>query len=123
MPCRMSPSTNARSFRYTTPERSRYVHASRTPGHPPALLQALELALAGVLGLAFHKVIVVVLAPGADKERSRKKRSRSGAELLDLGDRVGQGRGVNELLSVEPVSRRQSGLQLRDVGLLEGAAS
>lgn len=97
-------------------QESLYVHAPRTPRYPPALLQALELALAGVLGLAFHKVIVIVLAPGADKERGRKKRSRSGSELLDLRNRFGQGRGVNKLLSIEPVSRRQSGLQLEMLG-------
>lgn len=47
-----------------------YVHAPRASGDPPALLQALELALAGVLGLALHEIIIVVLAPGADEEGS-----------------------------------------------------
>lgn len=45
-----------------------HVHAPCTSGDPPALLQALEFALAGVLGLALHEIIVVVLAPGADEE-------------------------------------------------------
>lgn len=55
---------------FETGSKGMYVHASRASGDPPALLQALELALAGVLGLALHEIIVVVLAPGADEEGS-----------------------------------------------------
>lgn len=47
-----------------------YVHAPRASSDPPALLQAFEFALAGVLGLALHEIIIVVLAPGADEEGS-----------------------------------------------------
>lgn len=43
-------------------------NASGAPGDPAALLQALELALAGVLGLALHVVIVVGAASRADEE-------------------------------------------------------
>lgn len=66
-----------------------HVHAPGTSGNPPALLHALELAPAGVLGLALHVIIVVVLAPGANEERGGEERCRAGSELLDLGDRLG----------------------------------
>jgi hypothetical protein len=79
----------------------RYVHAPRASGNPPALLQALELASARILRLALHKVVIVVLAARADEVGSRKKGGRRRADLLDLGDRVGEGGGVVEHLLVE----------------------
>lgn len=48
--------------------RRSYIHTSRASGNSPALLQALEFALAGVVGLALHEVIVVVLAARAYEE-------------------------------------------------------
>lgn len=79
----------------------RDVHAPRASGNPPALLQALELAPARIVRLALHKVVIVVLAAGADEEGGREEGSRRGADLLDLGDRVGEGGGVVEHLLVE----------------------
>lgn len=78
------------------------IHTPRASRHPPALLQAFELALAGVLGLALHEVIVVVLAPRADEEGGGQQGGRAGAELLDLGDRVRERSGVDKVLVVEP---------------------
>lgn len=69
--------------------------------HPPTLLEALELALARVLVLALHVVIVVVLAPRTDEERGREQGGRAGADLFDFGDRVREGRRVVEDLLVE----------------------
>jgi hypothetical protein len=71
-----------------------HVHALGTPRHPPALLQAVELAPAVGVGLALHVVIVVVAAPGADEEGSGEKRRRAGTDLLDLGDRIRERGGV-----------------------------
>jgi hypothetical protein len=79
------------------------VHTPGAAGHPAALLQALELAPARVLGLALHVVVIVVLASRADKERGRQKGGRAGTNLLDLGDRVWQRGGVVENLLVEAV--------------------
>lgn len=42
--------------------------AGSASGDPAALLQTLELALAGVLGLALHVVIVVGAAPRTDEK-------------------------------------------------------
>lgn len=81
----------------------RNIHTSRTPGDPPALLEALDLAFSGVIGLALHVVIVVVAASGANEEGSRQQRGRTGTQLLDLGNRVGQRRGVVERVLREPV--------------------
>ena len=77
------------------------VHTPGAPGHPPAFLQAVELALAGVVGLALHEVIVVLAASGADEKGRREKRRRADTELLDLGDRVRERGGVVEDLLVE----------------------
>jgi hypothetical protein len=46
------------------------VHAGGATSNTAALLQALELAAAGVLVLALHVVIVVVAAASADEVRS-----------------------------------------------------
>jgi len=78
-----------------------YVHAARAPGDPPTLLEALEFALAGVLCLALHIVVIVVAASCPDKVRRRKKGSGASTELFDLGDRVGKRGGVVENLLVE----------------------
>lgn len=72
-------------------------------GDAAALLQALKLALARVLRLALHVVIVVVAAAGADEEGGREEGGRRRAELLDLGDRVRKGGGVDEDLLVEAI--------------------
>lgn len=90
------------------PRGVRNIHASCAAGDSPALLQALELALAGVLGLALHVVIVVVAAAGADEERCGQEGSGAGADLIDLGDRVGQGGGIVENLLVEAAEEGQS---------------
>lgn len=85
-----------------------YAHTTRTPGHFPALLQAVEPGSAARIGLALHEVIVVIPAPRADEEGGGQKRSRTGAEFLDFGDRVGQGRRVGYGLVTEPVERDTS---------------
>jgi hypothetical protein len=77
------------------------IHTTRASGDPTALLQALELALAGVLGLAQHEVVIVVLASCADEEGRRHKRGRGGSELLDLGNRLGERSRVVENVLVE----------------------
>lgn len=88
-----------------------YIHTPCAPRHPPALLQAIELGSAGCVGLALHKVIIVIPTSGTDEEGSGEERSRTGAQLLDFGNRIGQGRCVKELLSVEPELRRQFGVK------------
>lgn len=45
--------------------------AGGAPGDPSALLEALELSLAGVLVLALHKVVIERAASGADEEGRR----------------------------------------------------
>lgn len=77
------------------------VHALGAAGDPSALLEAVQLALARVLRLALHVVIVVVAASGADEEGRRQQGRGAGANLLDGGDAVGERRGVDEHLLVE----------------------
>lgn len=77
------------------------LHARRASGDLTAFLHALKLAPAVGLGLAHHVVIVVGLASRADEERGAEKGRRTGTELLDLGDVVGQRGGVDEGLLVE----------------------
>lgn len=80
------------------------IHAPGASRDPPALLQALKLAPAGVLGLALHIVVIVVFAARADEERGRQQGGRGGSDLLDLGDRVRQRGGVVEDVLVEAVA-------------------
>jgi hypothetical protein len=77
------------------------IHARRAPRHLTALLHAVQLAPAVGLGLAHHVVIVVGLAPGTNEEGGAEEGCRAGAELLDLGDVVGERGGVDEGLVVE----------------------
>jgi len=79
-----------------------YVHALGASRHPPALLQAVELAPAIGLRLALHVVVIVVAAPGADEEGGGKQRRRAGTDLLDLRDGVRKGSGVVVEMLVEP---------------------
>lgn len=79
-----------------------YAHAPRTSRHPPAFLQTLDFALARVLGLALHEIIVIVLASRADEEGRGHQRSRACAQLLDLGNRIWQWGRIDQLLLVEP---------------------
>ena len=79
----------------------RNVHARRASRHFAALFHTVQLAPAIGLGLAHHVVIVVGLAPRADEEGSAEKGGGAGAELLDLGDVVGQRGGIDEGLVVE----------------------
>lgn len=65
-----------------------HIHTPSASGDPPPLLQTFELALAGVLCFALHVIVIVVSASCADEERSREKRGRAGADLLDLWNRV-----------------------------------
>jgi hypothetical protein len=65
-----TPSSSRPSQNVSLNVATRYVHAPGAAGDSAALLQTLKLAPAGVLGLALHVVIVVVLAPGADEEGS-----------------------------------------------------
>lgn len=78
------------------------IHASSTSGDFATLLHAVKLAAATRLGLAHHVVIIVVFASRSDEERGTEERRRTGSELLDLGDVVGQRGGVDEGLLVEP---------------------
>lgn len=48
-----------------------HIHTPGASGDPAALLHALKLAPARILGLALHVVVIVVLAPGADEEGGR----------------------------------------------------
>lgn len=80
------------------------IHAPRASGDSPSLFQTLELALAGILVLALHVVIVVVTASRTDEEGGREQGCRAGAEFLDLGDGVGQGGSVVEDLLVETIA-------------------
>ena len=77
------------------------VHAGGASRDSPALLQTVQLAPAVGLGLALHVVIVVVAASRADEEGSREQRRRAGADLLDLGDRVGERRRIDQSLLVK----------------------
>jgi hypothetical protein len=77
------------------------LHARGTPGDLATLLHALKLSSAVGLGLAHHVVIIVGLASCANEERGAEKGRRTGTELLDLGDVVGQRGGVDEGLLIE----------------------
>lgn len=77
------------------------VHTLGAAGYPSSLRQAVQLSLAGVLGLALHVIIVVVAASCADEEGGRQQRRRGGTNLLDLGNVVRERRGVDEHLLVE----------------------
>ena len=98
------------------------VHAPCTSRHSPPLLEALELALAGVFGFALHVVIVVVTAAGADEEGGRQERGRAGTKLLDLGDGVRERGSVVEDLLIEPVVANRMSLQTTVQGV-EGRPS
>jgi hypothetical protein len=80
-----------------------HIHTRGASRHSSALLQAFRLALARVLRLALHVVIVVRLASGTDEEGCGHERGGGGANLLDLRDRVRKRSGVVELLLVEAV--------------------
>lgn len=71
------------------------LHAGGASGNLPALLHAVQLAGAVGLGLAEHVVVIVGLASRADEEGGGQKRGGAGADLLDLGDVVGQRGGVD----------------------------
>lgn len=75
--------------------------AGGAAGDAAALLQTLELALAGVLGLALHEVIVIGFAPGADEEGGGEERRGCGSDLLDGRDGVRERGGIVENLLVE----------------------
>jgi hypothetical protein len=51
--------------------------------------------------LTDHVVVIEGSAPCADEERCTHQRRRAGADLFDLGDRVGEGGCVNQSLLVE----------------------
>lgn len=76
-------------------------HARGTARHLPPFPQAVGLARAVGRGLALHEVVIVGFAAGADEEGGAEQRGGGGSDLLDLGDRVGEGRGVDEDLLVE----------------------
>lgn len=65
------------------------VHTLGAAGNAAALLHAVKLAAAGVLGLALHVVVVVFAASCADEERCRQERGRAGTDLLDRRDVIG----------------------------------
>lgn len=77
--------------------------AAGAASHPSTLLQALELALARVLVLALHVVIIVVFAPGADEEGRTKQRGGAGTDFFDFGDRVRERGCVVKDLLVEAI--------------------
>lgn len=84
------------------PHQRCHSHAGRTSRNSPPLLQALKFASALRLILAQHVVLIEWLAAVANKEGSGKQRSGCGAHLIDLGDRVWEGGGVDEDGLVEP---------------------
>lgn len=90
------------------------VHTGSASRDAATLLQAFELSLARVLGLALHVIIVVGAASSADEERGGKQRGGCRADLLDSGDRVRKRRGVIEHLLVE--AARTSALTNKDEG-------
>lgn len=55
------------------------------------------------LGLALHVVIIVCTAPCSNEERRAEQRSGRGADFRNLGYGIGQGRGVDEDILVEPM--------------------
>lgn len=79
------------------------VHAGGATGDPSALLHALNLASAGVRGLALHVIIVVVAASGANEEGGREQRRRAGTDFLHGRDIFGERRGVDKDLLVKPI--------------------
>lgn len=104
-PCWHVPSRATPRLRpYIRREEGKDLHAGSASRHAATLLHAFELALAGVLGLALHVVIVIGAAPGADEEGCREKGRGGGADLLDLGHGVGEGGGVHKDLLVEAAS-------------------
>lgn len=72
------------------------IHALRTPSDLPSLLQTLNLALAIGVRLALHEVVVVRLASRTDEVGCAHERCAAGAYLVDLGDVIWEGRGVDE---------------------------
>lgn len=82
-------------------ENGMHIHTPGTSRNSPALFETLELALARVLRLTFHEVVIVVLAPCANEIRGGKEGSRCSTEFLDFGDRIRERRGVVENLLVE----------------------
>lgn len=79
------------------------VHAGGASRDPAALLQAVELAAARAVRLALHEVVIVFAAAGADEVGRRQQGRGAGADLLDLGDVVGERGRVDLLLLVESV--------------------
>lgn len=79
------------------------LHAGGTSCDLPALLQALNFPSTVREGLAFHEIIVEEGAASTNEEGCAEERGGGRAELLDFGDGVGEGSGVDEDLLVEPV--------------------
>lgn len=83
-------------------KKNRHSHARRTPRHFPPLPHALHLPLAVRLRLALHVVVIVGPAPRPDEEGRAEQRGGRGADLVDLGDGLREGRRVDEDGLVEP---------------------
>lgn len=81
------------------------IHTSCAARHLPAFLEALDLPASVRLVLALHEVIVIGLAPVADKVGRTHQWCGCGTNLLHLGDVIRHGSGVHEDLLVEPVQR------------------
>lgn len=77
-------------------KKNRHSHARRTPRHLPPLPHALHLPLAVRLRLALHVVVIVGPAPRPDEEGRAEQRGGRGADLVDLGDGLREGRRVDE---------------------------
>ena len=81
------------------------VHARSAASNLPSLPQALEFALSFGLGLALHVVIIVGSAAVADEVGRAHQWRGTSSDLIDLGDVVGEGSGVDEVALVEPATR------------------
>lgn len=77
------------------------LHRCRTSSHLPALSHAVQLTPAIGLRLALHVVVIVGLASCADEVAGAQEGSGGSADLLHLGDVVGEGSGVDEDVLVE----------------------
>ncbi len=81
-------------------------HAGGTSRHLAALAHAFQFAAASRLGLADHVVVVEGLAASANEERRTQQRAGTAANLLDLGNVIGQRRQVDKVLVVESGDER-----------------
>lgn len=78
------------------------VHARGAAGDLPSLPQALEFSFSVCLRLALHVVITKGSAAVTDEVRSAHQWRGTSSDLIDLGNVIGEGSGVDETTLVEP---------------------